>query len=329
MKHRANSENVTADLEIADTEILLRVLGPNDSYAKLVKKAFRIKVWLRGNLIKMSGPEDSIQDAEKVFLALVSAVRKGVDIDDFEVEKTINAVANLPGTAAEKKQAVVQVKGAKTVAAKTQAQEDYLQAIRENNMTLGIGPAGSGKSYLAMSIGVSELLMKRYKKIILTRPAVEAGENLGFLPGDLNEKIAPYLRPLYDALEDLVDMDKAKDLITKGVIEIAPLAFMRGRTLSNAFVILDEAQNTTCEQMKMFLTRIGYGSKVVITGDITQNDLPSGMRSGLHDALQLLEGVEGINITKFSSVDVVRSPLVQRIVRAYDARDERRKKDNN
>ena len=201
------------------------------------------------------------------------------------------------------------------------AQKKYIEAIREHDVVFGIGPAGTGKTYLAVAMAVSALTARQIKRIILTRPAVEAGEKLGFLPGDLAEKVNPYLRPLYDALHDMMDLDKATALIQRGQIEVAPLAFMRGRTLNDSFVILDEAQTTTPEQMKMFLTRLGFDSKAVITGDVTQVDLPEGRKSGLSDAIHLLSGVEGIRFCTFTDVDVVRHPLVAKIVRAYDARD--------
>ncbi len=206
----------------------------------------------------------------------------------------------------------------KPVMAKTPSQKVYVETIKNNDITFGVGPAGTGKTYLAMAMAVSYLKQQRVNRIILTRPAVEAGEKLGFLPGTLTEKVDPYLRPLYDALYDMVDADKINDMLEKNIIEIAPLAFMRGRTLNDAFIILDEAQNTTKEQMKMFLTRIGFGSKAVITGDITQIDLPKVSQSGLIEALKVLQGVKGIGITYFSEKDVVRHPVVQRIIQAYD-----------
>jgi phosphate starvation-inducible PhoH-like protein len=198
-------------------------------------------------------------------------------------------------------------------------QKAYIDAIRKFDIVFGIGPAGTGKTYLAMAMAVAALVERRVKRIVLCRPAVEAGEKLGFLPGDLAEKVSPYLRPLYDALHDLMDMDRANDLIERGTVEVAPLAFMRGRTLNDAFVILDEAQNTTTEQMKMFLTRLGFGSKAVITGDATQIDLPSGKASGMNEARSILRDVEGIRFCEFTDRDVVRHPLVQEVVRAYEA----------
>ncbi|MDQ7055086.1 MAG: PhoH family protein [Persephonella sp.] len=216
----------------------------------------------------------------------------------------------------------------KPIMAKTPSQKIYVETIKKNDITFGVGPAGTGKTYLAMAMAVSYLKQQKVNRIILTRPAVEAGEKLGFLPGTLTEKVDPYLRPLYDALYEMVDPDKIKDMFEKNIIEIAPLAFMRGRTLNDAFIILDEAQNTTKEQMKMFLTRIGFGSKAVITGDITQIDLPKVSQSGLIEALKVLDGVKGIGICRFSEKDVVRHPVVQRIITAYD-RYERENEQNS
>ena len=208
----------------------------------------------------------------------------------------------------------------KEIAPKTTNQRLYVDAIRDHDLTFGIGPAGTGKTYLAMAMAVADLFRGKYSRIILTRPAVEAGEKLGFLPGDLAEKVNPYLRPLYDALHDMVSLEKAQTMIERGTIEVAPLAFMRGRTLNNAFVILDEAQNTTREQMKMFLTRLGFESKAVVTGDITQVDLPTAQVSGLHDAWKILHGIDGISFIEFEDRDVVRHPLVKRIITAYEKR---------
>jgi len=210
----------------------------------------------------------------------------------------------------------------KPIIAKTKSQVDYVNTIENNTITFGIGPAGTGKTYLAVAMAVAYLKQNKVNKIILTRPAVEAGEKLGFLPGTIEEKVDPYLRPLYDALYEMVDADKIKDMLEKNIIEIAPIAFMRGRTLNDAFIILDEAQNTTREQMKMFLTRIGFGSKAVITGDITQIDLPKVSQSGLIEAIKVLKDVEGIGFTYFSEKDVVRHPVVQRIIKAYEKYEE-------
>jgi phosphate starvation-inducible PhoH-like protein len=206
----------------------------------------------------------------------------------------------------------------RVITPKSLVQKAYIDAIRQHDIVIGIGPAGTGKTYLAMAMAISELARNAYSRIILTRPAVEAGERLGFLPGDLAEKVNPYLRPLYDALHDMVDLEKAASMVERGIIEVAPLAFMRGRTLNDSFVILDEAQNTTSEQMKMFLTRLGYSSKAVVTGDVTQTDLPPGKTSGLKKAQQILQGIRGIEFVYFSEKDVVRHPLVQQIIQAYN-----------
>jgi phosphate starvation-inducible PhoH-like protein len=265
--------------------------------------------------------------AERALSELLALVKRGSHLTQRDIERSIDTLKRHPEVKlSDMLDDVVQVgSGKRGVAPKGVAQQDYVRAIRSHDVVFGVGPAGTGKTYLAMAAAVSALLERKYKRIILTRPAVEAGEKLGFLPGDLAEKVNPYLRPLYDALHDMMDMEKAQDLLTRGTIEVAPLAFMRGRTLNASFVILDEAQNTTSDQMKMFLTRLGYDSKAVITGDVTQVDLPGGTRSGLSDALSLLSGVDGIATCRFSDADVVRHPLVQRIIRAYDARDEARR----
>lgn len=317
------------DLEITDSGLLLQLLGPNDCNIKLIKKAFKIKIWLRGNLIKMSGPGEGIEAAEMVIAALTQLVESGKDIDTFDVENCISKLDSISPEVRYSKKAGVIKTSKKTITAKGPNQLEYIQNIEDTDVTFGTGVAGCGKTYLAMAMAIQAVLSGKFRKIVLCRPAVEAGEKLGFLPGDLAEKVNPYLRPLYDALGDMVEADKAADMIKNGVIEVAPLAFLRGRSLNHSFILLDEAQNTTVEQMKMFLTRMGTGSKMVITGDSTQVDLelPDYKRNGLDDAVYLLEGVTGVAVTRFTSSDVVRHPLVQRIVCAYDARDERRKKD--
>lgn len=318
------------DLEITDSNLLLQLLGSNDCNIKLIKKAFKIKIWLRGNLIKMSGPGEGLEAAEKVLSELLRLLEDGKEIDSYVIDTCIHNLdtISIPVRSNNKRAGVIKT-SKKTITAKGPTQAEYIQNIEDSTVIFGMGPAGTGKTYLAMATAVQAFLSGEYRKIILCRPAVEAGEKLGFLPGDLAEKVNPYLRPLYDALGDMVDSEKVAEMIKTGVIEVAPLAFLRGRSLNHSFILLDEAQNTTVEQMKMFLTRMGAGSKMIITGDASQVDLEleSYQRNGLDDAVYLLEGLEGIAVTRFSSADVVRHPLVQRIVCAYDARDERRKQD--
>jgi phosphate starvation-inducible protein PhoH and related proteins len=316
---------VSTEVEVDDSALLLGLTGPSGANLKILEKAFDVGIGLRGNTLRLSGAADSVTMAERVVVELLSLVKRGTHLGQRDVERSIETLRRHPDVRlTEMLDEVLTVgTGKKAVAPKGVVQQHYLRAIRTHDVVFGVGPAGTGKTYLAMAAAVSALLERKYKRIILTRPAVEAGEKLGFLPGDLAEKVNPYLRPLYDALHDMMDLEKAQDLIARGTIEVAPLAFMRGRTLNSSFVILDEAQNTTVDQMKMFLTRLGYDSKAVVTGDVTQVDLPGGKRSGLSDALRLLHNVDGISMVRFSDADVVRHPLVQRIIRAYDARDER------
>ena len=293
---------------------------------KHIQEATDVRIVDRGAKVIVIGDEaDAAGMVGDLLTELLDAVRRGhtptLDdvnyvLDEARVSRA-DSMGQVLGDTPAALRADVRIKP------RTRGQSAYLDAIAQSDLTLAVGPAGTGKTHLAMAAAVSALLSKRVGRIILTRPAVEAGENLGFLPGDLQEKVNPYLRPLFDALYSMVSTERARRLIDRDTIEIAPLAFMRGRTLSNAFVILDEAQNTTREQMKMFLTRIGEGSKAVITGDITQVDLPRDRRSGLVDAMEILDGVEGVSTIKFSKRDVVRHPLVQRIVHAYDSADEK------
>jgi phosphate starvation-inducible PhoH-like protein len=322
---------ISTEVEIADSALLLALTGPGGVNLKPLEKALDVGVALRGNTIRLVGSEKAVALAERTISELLDVVRRGNHLGEREVERSIETLRRHPDVKlSEMMDDVVMVgTGKRGVSPKGVAQQMYIRAIRTHDVVFGVGPAGTGKTYLAMAAAVSALLSRKYKRIILTRPAVEAGEKLGFLPGDLAEKVNPYLRPLYDALHDMMDMERAQDLLTRGTIEVAPLAFMRGRTLNASFVILDEAQNTTVDQMKMFLTRLGYDSKAVITGDVTQVDLPDGKRSGLHDALSLLKGVEGIAQCRFTDVDVVRHPLVQRIIRAYEKRDASRQPPRN
>ncbi len=313
---------VHAEVEVDDADLLIRLTGPGAGHLDVLESEFGITAGVRGNTIHLRGPKDEVHGAETALLEILGLLEKGKGFSEREVERSIRALrANPEVKLSEFVSDVVLGTPRKTITAKGPTQHAYVQQMREHDIVFGIGPAGTGKTYLAMAMAVRALLEKRVKRILLTRPAVEAGEKLGFLPGDLAEKVNPYLRPLYDALHDMMDFERAQLLVQRGVIEVAPLAFMRGRTLNDAFVILDEAQNTSIEQMRMFLTRLGFGSKAVVTGDVTQVDLPSGTRSGLGDAVRVLENVEGIAVTRFTDVDVVRHPLVARIVRAYEARD--------
>ena len=264
--------------------------------------------------------------ARAVLEELYGLLRAGNPIAQSDVRAAVQAVSEKPGANLRELygDVLASVGGRRRITAKSLSQRRYLELMEQHDLVIAVGPAGTGKTYLAMAMAIAALHRREVVRVILTRPAVEAGEKLGFLPGNLAEKVNPYLRPLYDALHDMMDFDKAQRLIDRGTIEVAPLAFMRGRTLNESFVILDEAQNTTVEQMKMFLTRLGYSSKAVVTGDTTQIDLPSGKPSGLIDALDVLDGVEGIGVQRFTEADVVRHPLVQSIVRAYERRDAER-----
>ncbi len=295
--------------------------GTRDENLRLMEDGLKVQIDLRSDAIHVCGEEAGVARTVLVFADFDALRRSGVTLQNGELHallKLVVADANstLRGLVDAGKQRSAGVK--RMVQPRSPNQKKYVEAIEAHDMTFGIGPAGTGKTYLAVAMAVSALMAKKVSRIILVRPAVEAGERLGFLPGSLQEKVDPYLRPLYDALYDLLDQEKVDKLLERNVIEVAPLAFMRGRTLSDAFIIMDEAQNTTIEQMKMFVTRLGNNSKAVITGDLTQTDLPNPKKSGLLDALNVLNGVEGIRFCHFEDTDVVRHHLVQRIVRAYD-----------
>jgi phosphate starvation-inducible PhoH-like protein len=296
------------------------LFGTRDENLRLLEDGLNVTINLRANSIEITGGAGDVDRAEQVFADYEHLLRNGFsfvngDLGDMIRVLTTDATASLRGLAEAGKQRSF---GKRSVQPKSINQRRYLEAIEKHDMVFGVGPAGTGKTYLAVAMAISALLSKRVNRIVLARPAVEAGERLGFLPGTLQEKVDPYLRPLYDALYDMLDPDKVDRYLEKNVIEIAPIAFMRGRTLNDAFVILDEAQNTTSEQMKMFVTRLGFNSKAVITGDITQIDLPNANRSGLVEAVEVLGRVEGIRFCYFDEGDVVRHHLVQRIIRAYD-----------
>ena len=314
-----NPSATTAKLDLRDNDIALTLCGNQSENLKLVERRLGVRVGQRGTELLLSGPPDAVAFAAKLFEQLEGIVRAGRPVYKEDVEQAIKVLGRAgPESLHDLFLGSVLTRGSKQIAPKSLAQKAYVDAVRSHDIVFGIGPAGTGKTYLAMAMAVAFLQERKVKRIVLARPAVEAGEKLGFLPGDLAEKVNPYLRPLYDALHDMMDADKATAMMEQGTIEVAPLAFMRGRTLNDAFVILDEAQNTTVEQMKMFLTRLGFRSKAVITGDVTQVDLPAGRMSGLSHARKILAGVKGISFSHFTDVDVVRHPLVQEVIRAYE-----------
>ena len=296
------------------------LFGQYDRYLKKIEEAFPVKIVARGETLTLEGEEGTIQQVEKVFHDLSGLVKKGSHLQEYDVDLAIRMAQEQPTNSLRNSiQTVIPVSSKrKPVSPQTPTQQEYVKAIQEKGIVIGIGPAGTGKTYLAMAMAVYSLIRKEVSRIILARPAVEAGEKLGFLPGDMYEKVNPYLRPLYDALYDMMEVDRANRFVERGEIEIAPLAFMRGRTLNHSFIILDEAQNSTSEQMKMFLTRLGHHSKTVVTGDITQVDLPAEKKSGLIEIQSILSGIDGIQFVYFSDQDVVRHKLVQEIVKAYE-----------
>lgn len=322
-----NAPLIADKIDFADNDLLRTLFGEHDRNVKLIERLAAVRLSVRGNCVSIAGSRSSVSLARDLLAQLYKITGKGYPLSPADIEYAHRILADDAGADLERLFLDTVFISAKKrlITPKSIAQKLYIDSIRESDMVFGIGPAGTGKTYLAMAMAVSALLEKKVNRISLARPAVEAGEKLGFLPGDLSEKVNPYLRPLYDALFDMIDFDRASALIQKGVIEVAPLAFMRGRTLNDSFVILDEAQNTTSEQMKMFLTRLGYGSKAVITGDVTQIDLPPDKISGLVEAEELLCKTEGIRFVHFSELDVVRHPLVQDIIRAYNHLDRRKK----
>jgi phosphate starvation-inducible PhoH-like protein len=310
----------SARLEFQDNDRVRALCGVNGEHLKLVERRLGVQLGLRGGQLVVGAADGvKLEQAERLLRELYGLLEEGFPLHLEDVDQATKlAVQGVPLRDVFGDTVFISARH-RVITPKGLAQKRYVQAIRDEDIVFGIGPAGTGKTYLAMAMAVAALVERKVKRIVLTRPAVEAGERLGFLPGDIAEKVNPYLRPLHDALFDMVDDDKANAFIERGTVEVAPLAFMRGRTLNDAFIILDEAQNTTTEQMKMFLTRLGYGSKAVVTGDVTQVDLPSGRPSGLLEVQKVLKGVEGIAFCAFSEVDVVRHPLVQEVVRAYEA----------
>lgn len=304
-------------------EDIIAVFGSSDEKIRRIEEAFSVSIVNRGTDLKVTGDEESADKAVRTLEGLLALAAKGESIDEQRVRYLMTLVRedNDAQVAQMAKDVVCITAKGKPIKAKTVGQQHYMKAIQKNTITLGVGPAGTGKTYLAVAAAVAAFRERTVNRIILTRPAVEAGERLGFLPGDLQNKVDPYLRPLYDALYDMLGPETFQKYQERGSIEVAPLAYMRGRTLDDSFIILDEAQNTTKEQMKMFLTRLGFGSKIVITGDVTQIDLPSDKTSGLKDAIRVLEGVKDIAVCRLTSADVVRHALVQEIINAYEKAD--------
>ncbi|OGP84339.1 MAG: phosphate starvation-inducible protein PhoH [Deltaproteobacteria bacterium RBG_16_54_11] len=308
------------NLHFDDVEEAKALFGPHNDHLKAIEKKLEVKVHTKGGNVVIEGEKLDVELAGRLLRELQRLLKRGYPIYVSDIDFAIRILSSDRSTNLEDifLDTVYISSQKKVVTPKSVVQKEYIDAMRTHDMVIGIGPAGTGKTYLAMAMALSFLMKKEVQRIVLTRPAVEAGEKLGFLPGDLYEKINPYLRPLYDALHDMLDFDQASKLMERGIIEVAPLAFMRGRTLNDSFVILDEAQNTKPEQMKMFLTRMGFGSKVVITGDITQVDLPEGKASGLIQIQHVLKKIQGIKFVYFSEKDVIRHPLVQDIIKAYE-----------
>lgn len=308
------------EITFPDQQVVRRLSGVEHETLKTVAKIFNIRIGARGQSINLQGTQKQVKRAKDLLLFLGGLIAEGREISIGDVRNAALRL-NKESRSIPKdflSEHLFKTKTGREVNARGPGQRAYVEAIKNDDLVLAVGPAGTGKTFLAMTLAVMELMAERVSRIILTRPAVEAGEKLGFLPGSLEEKVSPYLRPLYDALFELLGTERAESLVAHGVVEVAPLAFMRGRTLNDAFVILDEGQNTTPEQMKMALTRLGFGSKMVVTGDITQIDLPVGHKSGLIEALDKLKNIKGISVCRLTEKDVVRHPLVQLIVKAYD-----------
>ncbi len=307
--------------EFDDNTLIPMLVGPHNTHLDHIERELGVEMHVRGNAVTIAGPGNIVAEAESVLAALYDRLREGKDIEASDVDSAIRMSGHVmkPG------EDLTLHTRKRHISPRTPMQAEYVRTMNRRELVFGLGPAGTGKTYMAVAKAVSMMIKGEVDRIVLSRPAVEAGERLGFLPGDLREKVDPYLRPLYDALYDMLPGDQVIKRLSSGEIEVAPLAFMRGRTLANAFIILDEAQNTTPMQMKMFLTRLGEHSRMVVTGDLSQIDLPSGTTSGLKDCLEVLDEVEGLGVVRFTERDVVRHSLVTSIVRAYDARDRARK----
>ena len=313
-------QDYSIDIQLAHPDDMMSLFGTNERHLKVIEKALNVTIHARVERVQVIGEESAVEVARLVINALLVLVGRGMLVNTSDVVTALNMAQNgtIDKFVALYEEEIIKDNYGKPIRVKTLGQKVYVDSVKKHDIVFGIGPAGTGKTFLAVTLAVTALKRGQVKRIILTRPAVEAGESLGFLPGDLKEKVDPYLRPVYDALYQILGKEQTTRLMEREIIEIAPLAYMRGRTLDNAFIILDEAQNTTQAQMKMFLTRIGFGSKVVITGDATQKDLPSGQVSGLDVATRVVKDIEDISICHLTSKDVVRHPLVQRIVKAYE-----------
>jgi len=326
--HNRRNDRATASsqVEFEDNRLLQLLAGEQNAHLKLIERELDVRAHLRGNQLIISGARADVEIVERLLHELADLLRGGYPLFESDILFAIQILSDNINRSLRDifLDQIFIASNKRTISPKSIKQKEYIEAIRGFDVVFGVGPAGTGKTYLAMAMAVAALSKDIVRRVVLVRPAVEAGEKLGFLPGDLAEKVNPYLRPLYDALHDMMDFERANNLIQRGTIEVAPLAFMRGRTLNDSFVILDEAQNTTTEQMKMFLTRLGHGSKAVITGDITQIDLPENKPSGLVEAIDLLKGIHGIRMVYFTKSDVVRHKLVQDIIDAYEKSEKRK-----
>lgn len=319
LKKKRTAEGKVIHLKFEDYNLARDLFGSEDRHLKSIERMFGIDIHVRGNDLRLEGRDQDVEAGERVLNKLYELLNRGDPIMGEEIGHALKVLSRDAEADVETllRDAIFLPARHKAILPRTQAQKRYVHLIKENDIVFSVGPAGTGKSYLAVAMAVTAVLRKEFRRIVLARPAVEAGEKLGFLPGDMQQKVNPYLRPLYDALHDMLEVERVEEMIEEDIIEIAPIAFMRGRTLHDAFVILDEAQNCSYHQMKMCLTRLGPNSKMVITGDVTQIDLPRGTPSGLLEAMRILKGAEGIAFHAFTSQDVVRHPLVQRIVAAY------------